>query len=190
MSRRSPSSQTNPKPDRESVWTRAPRPASPTSRSSFLVLRLATLVMCCSSRFIAAAALTLWLGIGSAGCRSTNGVFQMDSNSRVPWFGLNWALPQPSSRRKTLETISDTSPEKPVISLADDRRPAESAEPARETTISTPARTEPSAPPPSAPRRLFSRLVGGDQSLPFPGTSAPPRDEGTISLIGPREEFR
>lgn len=120
------------------------------------------------------ASLALLLGCGlalsSGGCRSTSGAFQMDSNSRVPWFGMNFSLPTPSARRKTLQTISRTHAEEPTISLAE------------EHTVQ---------PAPTQPRGLLSRLRGSDSAaIPAPPPSADELSGRTISLSGPREEFR
>jgi hypothetical protein len=111
------------------------------------------------------------LGLAVSGCQSSSRSFQMDSNSRVPFFGLNLSLPKPSSKRKTLETISDAQPQEPMVATAELR----TSEPTR----------------PVAPvRSLLPKWLGGESNLPIP-TDAPQitRDE-IIELQGPREEFR
>lgn len=106
----------------------------------------------------------------SSGCRATSGTFQMDSNSRMPWFGLNLSLPKPKSSRKTLETISDARPREATIALADEHY---------------------SEPPASPPRRLLSRLRGNDDAaIPAPPPSPREQADRPLRLEGPREEFR
>jgi hypothetical protein len=109
----------------------------------------------------------------SSGCQSSSRSFHMDSNSRVPWFGLNLPLPQPSSRRKTLETISDTAAAAPAIELADQK------------SIAAP--TEPNTPV----RSLLPKWLGGTEaSLPIPPDAPKLDPREVVALDGPREEFR
>ena len=112
--------------------------------------------------------LGLTLACALAGCQSTRGQFQLDSNSRVPWFGLDLSLPKPSARRKSLQTIgqADTGPT-PIV-RSEERLPLPSAAPSR---------------------RLLSRWIGGEPGIPAPAESAP-RDGEPISLAGPRAEFQ
>ncbi len=108
-----------------------------------------------------------------SGCRATSGAFQMDSNSRMPWFGLNLSLPKPKASRKTLETISDSRPREQTISLANEHH------------------RDPSPPP----RRLLSRLRGSESeaeetAIPAPPLSPQEQSQQPLRLEGPREEFR
>ncbi len=103
------------------------------------------------------------------GCRSTRS-FGMDSNSNVPWFGLSLPLPKASSSRKTLETISETEPQRPSIATADLKT--------RE-------------PEPAPARSLWPKWLGGAvPSLPIPPDAPRIHPDETILLEGPREEFR
>lgn len=104
-----------------------------------------------------------------AGCRSSRS-FAIDSNSRSPWFGLSLPLPQASSKRKTLETISDSSPQQARIATAESR-----------TTKSE-----------SAPvRSLLPKWLGGTEpGVPLPPDAPRIDAEAAIRLEGPREEFR
>lgn len=98
----------------------------------------------------------------------------MDSNSRMPWFGLNLSLPKPSARRKTLETIQDTAPEQSAIATAELREPQETV-------------TAPSAPV----RSLLPKWFQSDKaSIPIPDDAPQLDPEEIIELEGPREEFR
>jgi hypothetical protein len=105
------------------------------------------------------------------GCRSTR-MFAIDSDSRVPWFGLNLSLPRQSAKRKTLETISDTAPTENRITTAELRETVERA---------------PAAPVRS---RLPAWLGGSPSSLPLPSDAPRIGDGATVTLEGPREEFR
>lgn len=111
-----------------------------------------------------------WLLLSASGCRSTR-MFAIDSDSRSPWFGLNFALPKPSAKRKTLETISDDHPEQVQIATAD-----------LKSIEATPAQPV---------RSLLPKWLGGTTtSLPLP-PDAPRIDHSeTVTLGGPREEFR
>ncbi len=104
-----------------------------------------------------------------AGCRSTSKTFSMNSDSGMPWFGLNFALPRKNSGRKTLETISDRSPGDQTISSADLREPVEN--------------------PP--PRRFLPEWLTGrnDASIPLPQGSLHADDEQIVQLEGPQEDF-
>jgi hypothetical protein len=105
----------------------------------------------------------------ACGCQSQRS-FSMDSNSRAPWFGLNLSLPKASAKRKTLETISDTAPLQARIETA-----------GLKTTASEPAPV----------RKLLPKWLGGtESSLPLPPDAPRIGDEGTVTLEGPREEFR
>lgn len=108
--------------------------------------------------------------VAASGCKSTR-MFAIDSDSRVPWFGLNLSLPKPSAQRKTLETISDTQPEQARIDTAE----LTSIEP----TPATPLRS-----------RLPKWLGGQPSSLPLPPDAPRIEDEARVELNGPREEFR
>jgi hypothetical protein len=123
-----------------------------------------------ANRSVSAVLVCCGLMAVSSGCRATSGAFQMDSNSRMPWFGLNLSLPKPKATRKTLETIGDARPRAPTISLADEHHP------------------DPSAAP---PRRLLPRLRGNDDAaIPAPPPSPHEQSDRPLRLEGPREEFR
>lgn len=110
----------------------------------------------------------LLLGTAS-GCRSTSGSFQMDSNSRAPWFGLNLSLPKPSASRKTLETISDAHPHRERTATADLR------------VVETP----------SPKRSVLPRWLGGaEEAIPLPEDESGAAEARVIRLEAPRAEFQ
>lgn len=115
------------------------------------------------------AVLGLWCLVAANGCRSSSGSFSMDSNSRVPWFGLDLSLPQPSARRKTLETISDHNPAAARVSTAELRTTEREA-----SSLSL------------VPRWLR----GGNDAIPLPAEAIRTANEQPVVLDGPREEFR
>ena len=107
--------------------------------------------------------------LSATGCQSSRS-FYMDSNSRMPWFGLNLSLPKRSAGRKTLETISDTRPSEAAITTADLRTPEPESKPLRS--------------------RLPHWLGGTESGIPLPPDAPRIDKEEIIELAGPREEFR
>jgi len=115
--------------------------------------------------------------IAQSGCQSASRSFQMDSNSRSPWFGLNMSLPKSSSKRKTLQTISDQDSTRPAVATAE-FKPSKQTAPSLAATPATPKRS------------LLPQWLGGAASQPMP-VDAPTLDPRRIvELQGPREEFR
>jgi len=110
------------------------------------------------------------IALTGVGCRSSSRSFYMDSNSRLPWFGLNLSLPKSSSSRKTLETIADSAPESHAVQTAELREVEPESKPVRS--------------------RLPRWLGGTETSLPLPSDAPRIDAEETIELTGPRQEFR
>jgi hypothetical protein len=112
----------------------------------------------------------LLLACCACGCRSTDGFFQIDSNSRTPWFGLTVPLSKDKGGRKTLETISQSDEHDAQIIRADEQS----------TEKKPAAKKSPS---------LISRLLGTEESLPLPEDASSNNDESIVVLEGPQEAF-
>lgn len=110
--------------------------------------------------------LSLCIAAPLAGCRSTDGFFGIDSNSRTPWFGLNVPLSRPANRKPTLETISESGEHKAQ------------AVPAKQVKAE-----------PATGGNLLSRLLGTESSIPLPADAPTDAKRDVVQLEGPREEF-
>jgi hypothetical protein len=121
-------------------------------------------------RHVRHAVTALLLACCACGCRSTNGFFQIDSNSRTPWFGLAVPLSRDKAGRKTLETIGQSGEHEaqivPAAEQSTEKKPA--------------AKKSPS---------LISHLLGTEESPPLPEDTAAKDDESVVVLEGPREAF-
>ena len=107
----------------------------------------------------------------SSGCRSTNRFFQIDSNSGVPWFGLN----VPLGDARDSESDADDR-----VLAATERRPQQ------ETIVATAdRRREPQRP---AARLLPNWLTGRDEAIPLP-SDIPLAQQQATTPLGPQEEF-
>lgn len=104
----------------------------------------------------------------ASGCRSPNSFFQLDSDSRMPWLGLNIPLGQQNAKPKSVETVSQADEEAAKIVTAQEK----------------------SAAAPEKSPGFFSRLLGSEQSIPLPDKIPASENDRVVILEGPRETFQ